>query len=162
MTPYPIAVRIEPCGPRHAEVVHRLTQAAFREQAALDPPSGAASETVETVREELAKFEGAIGWLGDRPVACLRMVPEGARLHVRRLAVAPDLQGKGIGRAMMTWAELATARMGLIELTVGVRIALPGNRAFYERLGYEVLGRHAHVGYARPTWIEMRKRVRSG
>ncbi|TMC13040.1 MAG: GNAT family N-acetyltransferase [Chloroflexi bacterium] len=151
------ALRIEPCGPEQAEIVHQLTQEAFAPHRALDPPSGVASESVHDVRDDLARGEAALAWLGSRPVACMRMVADAGHLHVRRLAVSRDLQGRGLGRAMMAWAESAARRRGLSEVTVGVRLALAGNRAFYGRLGYHPAGEHAHPGYDQPTWVELRK-----
>jgi predicted N-acetyltransferase YhbS len=152
-------LRIEPCGPQLAEVVHRLTQEAFASHAALDPPSGAGRESVRSVRDELTREEAAVGWLDARPVACMRLTAEGDHLHVRRLAVAPDLQDRGLGRAMMAWAESEARRRGLAAVTVGVRLALTGNRAFFGRLGYVPVAEHAHAGYDHPTWVEMRKAV---
>lgn len=152
-------LRIEPCGPGQAGVVHRLTQEAFAVHGLLDPPSGAGGESEKDVREELARGEAAVGWLDARPVACMRMSAEGGHLHVRRLAVVPDLQGRGMGRAMMAWAESEAGRRGLAAVTVGVRLALTGNRAFFGRLGYVPVAEHAHPGYDRPTWVEMRKAV---
>lgn len=150
-------VDITACGPEAAEVVHRLTQAAFGDQVALDPPTGAADESVEKVRGELAQSAGGLGRLGPEPVACVRLVPGHDDLHVRRLAVLPELQGRGIGRAMMAWAESEAVRRGLGAVAIGVRIALRGNVAFFRRLGYEVVAEHAHPGYDHPTWLEMRK-----
>jgi predicted N-acetyltransferase YhbS len=152
-------LRIEPCGPQLAEVVHRLTQEAFAAHAALDPPSGAAHESVESIRDELTHEAAAVGWLDARPVACMRLAAEGDHLHVRRLAIAPDLQGRGLGRAMMAWAESEARRRGLAAVTVGVRLALTGNRAFFGRLGYRPVAQHAHAGYDHPTSVEMRKPV---
>jgi hypothetical protein len=59
-----IQVRIVACGPDRADEVHRLTQAAFRNQRVLDPPSGAGREAVEVVRGDLAAGGGA---LADNP-----------------------------------------------------------------------------------------------
>jgi proline iminopeptidase len=150
-------LRIDSGGHELAEVVHRLTQEAFAAHVSLDPPTGATHETVESVRDELAREEAAIGWIGSRPAACMRLVAEGDHLYVRRLAVSPELQGRGLGRAMMTWAESAARRRGLSAVTVGVRLALAGNRAFFARLGYEPAGEHTHAGYDHPTSVEMRK-----
>jgi len=154
-------VRIGPCGSELAEIVHQLTQKAFAPYLTLDPPTGAARETLASVRDELAAQEAAVGWIGSRPVACMRLVGEGNDLHVRRLAVSPDLQGRGLGRAMMAWAESSARGRGLSAVTVGVRLALPGNRAFFARLGYEPIAEHAHAGFDHPTSVEMRKRVAS-
>jgi ribosomal protein S18 acetylase RimI-like enzyme len=57
------------------------------------------------------------------------------------LQVDPELQGKGIGSALMTAiTELARARLGLEQLQLTVR-GKTGTEAFYERFGYEVVGR---------------------
>jgi ribosomal protein S18 acetylase RimI-like enzyme len=140
--------------------VHRLTQSAFEPQRQLDPPSGAGRESIPRVIADLAAGGGAIAELGGTPVGCLRWhVDENGDLHVGRLAVEPELQSRGIGRALMVWAEREARRRGCDGIVVGVRITLPGNLAFYRSLGYEVTGKHSHDGYERPTWLAMRKRL---
>jgi GNAT superfamily N-acetyltransferase len=150
---------IEPCGPERAEEVHRLTQAAFRRHARLDPPSGAARESVEHVRADLAAGGGAILTLEGEPVGCLRFAPTGDDLHVRRVAIDPRFRRRGLGRALMAWAEQEAARRGCDGITVGVRIALPGNLAFFRGLGYDVVGEGRHDGYEQTTWFDLRKRL---
>lgn len=139
--------------------MHRLTQAAYRGQEALDPPSGATRETVESVRAELAAAGAAIAWQGETAVGCVRFEVSGDHLHVRRLAVEPARQGRGFGRSLMVWVEAEALRLGRAEVTLGVRLALPGNVALYRHLGYDTVAEHAHAGYDRPTWVEMRKRL---
>src|SRR5207248_10504924 len=107
----------------------------------------------------LAAHGGAIAWLDGRPVGCLRFVFADGDLHVRRVAVLPELQGRGIGSALMAWAEAEAARRGLPAVRVGVRLALARNLAWYRRLGYEVIGEHAHPGHDHPTWAAMRRLV---
>ena len=149
------------CGWDSAIVVHELTQAAFAGYESLDPPSGASRETVESVRRDLGAAGGALARLDSRPVGCLRFVVAAGHLHVRRVAVVPEVQGRGVGRALMAWAEAQAENRGLSRVTVGVRLSLPGNLAFYRRLGYEVVAEHAHPGYDRPTWVSMQKGVRA-
>lgn len=160
---HPVASRVEVrvCAHDAAPVVHELTQAAFAGYEALDPPSGASRETVEAVRRDLETAGGALAWLDSRPVGCLRFVVAADHLHVRRVAVTPELQDKGIGRALMAWAEAEAENRGLPRVTVGVRLSVRGNLAFYRRLGYEVVAEHAHPGYDRPTWVSMQKGVRA-
>jgi ribosomal protein S18 acetylase RimI-like enzyme len=152
------AVRVEPCGPEAVETVRRLTLAAYAGHEELDPPSGARREAPDAVRADLARG-AALALLGERPVGCLRFETGHGHLHVRRVAVEPRLQRRGIGRALMAWAEAEARRRGLSEVTLGVRLALPANIAFYRRLGYAAVAEHAHPGYDRPTWLEMRKPV---
>jgi predicted N-acetyltransferase YhbS len=151
---------IEVCGPERAEEVHQLTQLAFQGYATLDPPSGAVRETVDRVRDDLAAGGGAIAALDGRAVGCLRWgLAEGGFFHVRRVAVLPELQRRGIGRALMVWAEQEARRRGCAGLSVGVRVVLPGNLYFYRALGYEVVGEHRHEGYDEITWLALRKRL---
>ena len=146
------------CGAERAEEVHRLTQEAFRDYTWLDPPSGALRETVERVRDDLAAGGGAIAEVDGEPVGCLRWeVGADGSFHVGRVAVTPDAQGRGIGRALMVWAEQEAVRRRCGTVSVGVRIDLPGNLAFYDSLGYEIVGEHSHDGYAVPTWLALRK-----
>jgi predicted N-acetyltransferase YhbS len=78
------------------------------------------------------------------------------------VAVVPDLQKRGVGRALMEWAEAEARRRGCATVTVGVRLALPGNRAFYRRLGYAPVTEHSHDGYDQPTWLAMAKTLSAG
>ena len=151
--------RVDRCGPESAETVHRLTQAAFDGQRGLEPPSGAGKETLESVRAELAERGGALARDAGEVVGCLRFDVRADSLHVYRVAVLPQAQRRGVGRALMEWAEAEAGRLGLGTVQVGVRIALPDNVAFYRALRYEVVAEHAHAGYDHPTWYEMRKPV---
>lgn len=154
------ALRITRCGPERAEEIRRLTWEAFRPYDRLDPPSGAVRESLDRIRDDLVRGGGAIAELDGRPVACLRweLNPDGA-FHVRRLAVLPELQGRGIGRTMMSWAEDEARRRGCDAVSVGVRVDLPDNLALYRRLGYEIIAEHRHEGYDRTTWFGMRKEL---
>lgn len=156
----PSPLEIAACGAERAEDVHRLTQLAFRSHLSLAPPSGAARETVERVRADLAAGGGAVAALAGRLVGCLRWtLGDGQTFHVRRVAVVPELQRSGVGRALMAWAEDEARRRNCGAVTCGVRIALPANLAFYRRLGYDVVAEHSHEGHAEPTWLALRKPV---
>ncbi len=150
--------RVVLCGPERAEELHRLTQAAFRKHRKLDPPSGAVRESVDRVRDDLASGGGAIAELDGRPVGCLRWyVGDDGNFHVRRVAVEPELQRRGLGSVLMAWAEEEARRRGCKAVSVGVRLALRDNLDFYRKLGYEVIGEHRHESYDRTTWLAMRK-----
>jgi len=40
---------------------------------------------------------------------------------------------------------------------LGVRVALPRNRAYYERLGYGFVEARSHDGYSQPTYVFLEK-----
>lgn len=146
---------VEACGPEAAQTVLRLTRLAFGSQTALQPPSGALSETLETVRTDLELHGGALAKHAAEPIGALRLLREPDHLHVRRVAVDPAWQGRGAGRALMEWARGEAASSGYRQLRLGVRSALPGNVAFYERLGYRVVAEHPHRDFPAATWLEL-------
>ena len=111
------------------------------------------------MREDLEANGGAIAWLCPTPVGCLRYDVQAGHLHVRRVAVPPDRRLAGIGTALMAWAHRYARSRGLREVRLGVRVQLPGNMAFYKKLGYEVIGSHRHPVNRRVFWREMRLRL---
>lgn len=154
-----VGIAVRPCGPDAADDVHRLTQLAFRDYEKLDPPSGAVGESEASVREDLERGGGALATIGTQIMGCLRFESEPGFLHVRRVAVDPAWQGRGVGTALMRWAERYALDAGIDEVRVGVRAQLIANLHFYAGLGYRVIGQHRHPGYDRVTWLEMARRV---
>jgi hypothetical protein len=57
----------------------------------------------------------------------------------------------------MAWAEAEARRRGCGGLSVGVRVALPENLAYFQRMGFVVTGEHSHDGFDQPTWLSLRK-----
>ena len=139
-----------------------MTQAAFGGYGWLTPPSGAIDETEDDVRRDLAAHGGALARLAGAPVGALRLVAEPRHLHVRRVAVDPGHQGQGVGRELMLWAERHAREHGFAEVRLGVRSQLPGNRAFYEKLGYRVVREHHRPGTRDVIWYEMARPVGNG
>ncbi|GAO41675.1 GNAT family N-acetyltransferase [Flavihumibacter petaseus] len=66
---------------------------------------------------------------------CMLVREEGGTARLRQMAVSNNLQGKGIGRALMIFAENIARDRGFRRLTMHARKTAVG---FYERLGYEV------------------------
>jgi len=147
-----IGVRIGWCTDHDAPIVHALTQAAFAAQAGLDPPSGALRESVERVADDLRDGRGVLARLDARPVAAARVLFPAGHLHVRRVAVEPSLQGRGIATTLMGWLHEEAAALGYSEVRLGVRTALKSNLALYESLGYRPCADHGF-------WVELRRRL---
>ena len=136
------------CGPEAAEQVWTLTRAAFAGNGVLDPPTGALQDTVADVRTDLAAYGGVVARAGSDLVAALRRRADGNRLWLRRVAVAPGWQRRGLGAALMRRAIEQAREQGFHDVAVRVRHVLPGNRAFYEALGFTEVG-------ARDAWAEL-------
>ena len=67
---------------------------------------------------------------------------------VEDVAVAPERQGQGIGRAMMAHAIEECRKAGCYKLALSSNLKREGAHRFYESLGFE---RH---GYSFVTWLE--------
>lgn len=69
-------------------------------------------------------------------LGCCMLVEENpATVRLRQMAVLNDLQGKGIGRALMGFAENIARDMGYKVLSMHARKNAIG---FYEKMGYKV------------------------
>lgn len=62
---------------------------------------------------------------------------EAHRAHIRMLGVAPDHQGRGIGKALMHDAEARARAAGKTEMTLHTTEPMAAARAMYVGLGYE-------------------------
>jgi GNAT superfamily N-acetyltransferase len=72
----------------------------------------------------------------DKMLGCCMLVDEGnGVVRLRQMAVNNTLQGKGIGRALMNFAENLARDRGYKRLTMHARKTAVG---FYERLGYQI------------------------
>lgn len=58
-------------------------------------------------------------------------------VRLRQMAVQNNLQGKGIGATMVTYAENVARDLGYKKMTMHARKAVIG---FYEKLGYKTVG----------------------
>ncbi len=71
-------------------------------------------------------------------LGCCMLVEEpGPVARLRQMAVINDLQGKGIGRALMQFAENLARDKGHKKITMHARKNATG---FYEKLGYKKVG----------------------
>jgi ribosomal protein S18 acetylase RimI-like enzyme len=143
-----------------ASLVHRIMQAAFAEYiGVLDPPSGANRETVADVEQAMSQGGAVLGYVDQTPVGSGRFRLEPNFLYIGRMAVLPEQRGAGIGRAMMDFMEHVAAERHLAEVHLGVRMTLPQNLSFYEKLGYSVLeiGTHPKGGDQVATLVKRLK-----
>ena len=70
----------------------------------------------------------------DRLLGCCLLTRLDAKtMRLRQMAVPNNLQGKGIGRALMIFAENIARDMGYETLMMHARVTATG---FYEKLGY--------------------------
>lgn len=90
------------------------------------------------------------------PAGLIVLVAHPDHVLVENVAVAPEHQGRGIGRALLAHAEEHAAEVGVGELRLYTHEKMTANQALYARLGYRVVERRAEHGFAR---VFMSKRI---
>ncbi len=88
---------------------------------------------------EKEKEEILIGAFDDDKMlgCCMLIKTEPGCVRLRQMAVLNNLQGKGIGKALMQFAENIARDRGFRKITMHARKSATG---FYEKLGYQVSG----------------------
>lgn len=104
------------------------------------------SMAIPPLQEDLAAVERDIlthcvlvARIAGRMVGSARGTTSGTSCEIRAVCVDPAHQGRGIGAALLRAVELAHPDVARFELTTNTLV--PGNVEFYERRGYQVVGR---------------------
>ena len=153
-------IKVEAADSKHAALVHELTLEAFDAfRDSLDPTPGVFLETVDDVQYAIEDGAVAIAWVDGRPVGAVRCRQQGDSLYAGRLAVLPDARKAGVGSALMDFVEDQARAMRLSTVMVGVRSALPGNVAFFQKRGYFQIAEEAHPRNPASTSVTLIKIV---
>lgn len=123
----------------------------------IDPPSSAHRLTLAGLREKARTETCFIAKEDEQLLGCVFCKAETGALYIGKLAIAPDTQGKGVGRRLLEAAEEHAKASGLWALRLETRIELTENHAIFSKWGFVKTAENAHPGYNRPTSIEMRK-----
>ena len=136
-----MTVRIAPLAPSDAGEALTVQRAAYVTEAQhYDAPHiPPLTETVVELRADLENGVLAFGaWSGTRLVGCVRGRVDGDRMEVARFAVAPDVQGQGIGSALLSAVETAAPpHIQTLWLVTGA--TSEGSLRLYGRSGYTVV-----------------------
>lgn len=153
-----MSLTVRAARPEDAAAVVEVVHEAFTARPALDPPSTALEETVDSVREAIEEHGGLIAHLDGRPVGALLLHHEGSTLRLRRVSVLPRAQRAGVARALAEAADQEGTRRGATILRLEARAELPGTVRFWTRAGYTVVdvdGPHLTMAKALPLEIEV-------
>ena len=145
---------MRPARPDEAEAVGALVEAAFsrhvaavgRRPAPMDDDHGS-----RIARGEQYVIDG------DEPgvlAASIVLVEEADHLVVNNVAVAPDRQRQGHGRALLAFAEDEAHRRGLPEIRLHTHARMADNLIMYPRLGYVEAGRENQRGFDRVLFVK--------
>jgi len=90
-----------------------------------------------------------VGIDGTRLAGFIVLYPRGDHIHVENVAVRPEVQGRGLGRRLMAFAEARARSAGIGAIELYTNLAMTENLAFYSRLGYRETGRRSEAGFQR-------------
>lgn len=103
-------IEIVPIRPEDAGEVLTVQRAAFVSEAQIygsaDMPP--LTQTLDELRAELAECGGFVARADGRLVGAIRTRETPELLLIGRIAIAPDMQGEGIGRALLAAVEAAS------------------------------------------------------
>ena len=119
-----------------ASTVRNLVRAAYAKWVPLlgREPKPMAADYDAAVRDhvvDVLRLEGQVA-------ALIEMESEDDHLLIVNVAVSPDYQGRGYGRALLAHAEEFALSLGLKELRLYTSAYLTENVKLYERVGYKV------------------------
>jgi GNAT superfamily N-acetyltransferase len=150
----------EPLSPRRATAadlpaIRAVIDAAYaRYLTRMDKPPG------PMLRDYGPSIEAGTTWVVGSPVsAVLTLYPRDDHLLIENIAVHPSAQGRGLGRALMGFAEQEAAHHGFTRMTLFTHEVMTESQAIYIHLGYRETARRAEDGYRR---IYMQKILPAG
>ena len=154
----PDEIVIRPAAASEAAVLLDVMRRAFAEyRGVLRPESSVFVETPELIAAKLVFGGGFLAFQGQTPVGCIIAEANGDRAYLGRLAVDRSLRRQGLARRLMLAGEDFARARGLGRAEVQVRIALTGNIALFQALGYRETARERHPGWPVPTYLVMEK-----
>ncbi|MDO3702633.1 GNAT family N-acetyltransferase [Micromonospora sp. C28SCA-DRY-2] len=132
-----VDVVISPVLPVDVGEILTLQRAAYVTEAQLysDASLPALTQTYDELAAELGSDLALKATMGHRIVGSVRARLEGSVLHIGRLVVAPDLQGRGIGTRLLTAVEREAAGKA-DRYTLFTGHLSRANIRLYERHGY--------------------------
>jgi ribosomal protein S18 acetylase RimI-like enzyme len=97
----------------------------------------------------VAAGEVWVGEVDERVVGVLVIRASDDVLELENVAVDPAEQGRGHGRALVSFAESQAREQGLTAVELYTNEAMAENVELYPRLGYVETGRRTEDGYRR-------------
>jgi len=148
--------------PDAAAAAALIREAFSKLSSVVDPPPSALRETEATVAAGIADGGGACADAAGLLVGVVLWAEKAGGLYIGRLSVSPRWRGRGIARALVAAAEAEARRRRLPRLHLSTRLALTDNRRLFASCGFRETERHAHPGYAVPTFVDMEKELGDG
>ncbi len=84
------------------------------------------------------EHEVDLAYVGGELAALIEMIVHPDHLFIENIAVAPAHQGLGLGRHLLTHAEVRARELGVSEMRLLTAQEMAGNAAFYQSIGYRI------------------------
>ena len=131
---------------------HDIVQAAYRFYIArMGKPPGPMLDDYARRQRDAQLY---VASLGEETVGIAVLVRAPDHLQLDNVAVHPRWQGRGIGRALIAFAEKIAREQGVPELRLYTHVTMTENIARYTRIGFVETHRGTEEGYER---VFMRK-----
>ena len=139
---------IRPARPEDADAIAQIVADAYRSYVARlgKPPGPMLDDYARRVADGQAWVLEEDGTLAG---ALVLEDTGGGALLIDNVAVAPSAQGKGLGRALIAFAEAEARRRGCREVRLYTNVLMTENLALYGRLGFRETGRVSEKGFER-------------
>ncbi|HEV7263837.1 MAG TPA: GNAT family N-acetyltransferase [Falsiroseomonas sp.] len=134
---------IRPATAEDLPVVRRIVEAAYAPHAAVIGRRPAPMD-----EDHAAQIAAGQVWIAP-PNGVIVLADTAEGLFVNNLAVHPDAQGHGIGRALLAFAEAEARRRGRARLHLYTHARMTANIALYRRLGWRETHRALQDGFDR-------------
>jgi GNAT superfamily N-acetyltransferase len=137
-----------------------LLHVAFEPQKGrIDPPSSVYELDENSLRSKALEEHVFLATDRDLLVGCVFAKDTGNAVYLGKLAVLPEMQGRGIGRLLVERVAEYAKCCGRSVLELETRIELIDNHQIFEKYGFQKVSESAHPGYDHPTSIAMEKRL---
>ena len=100
-----------------------------------------------SVDYEVLQSRGELFVVGDPPVGTVTLTVQDTDLWINNLAVRPERQGQGLGRALIAFAESEAVARKATSLRLFTNELMTENLTFYGALGFREIGRHVDGPY---------------
>jgi GNAT superfamily N-acetyltransferase len=140
--------------PDEAEAVGALIEAAFARHVAAVGRRPAPMDDDHAARIAAGEQYVSDSDDGAGLASSIVLVDEADHLVVNNVAVAPGHQGRGLGRALLEFAEAEARRRGFAEVRLHTNAAMADNILMYPKLGYTEVGRETQHGFHRVLFVK--------
>ena len=106
--------------------------------------------------QAVQKHHAYVAVLDSAIIGLLVLIQQPKGILLDNIAVHPSVQGQGLGKRLMEFAEQQAQTLGYTELQLYTHIKMTENIAIYTALGYTEIARRNEQGYQR---VYMAKRL---